>query len=297
MTGRDGDCSAAPVRRQAVGTVRLVRFCVRSAACRLPSLRPSPLPSTPSAAAPRGLVRALHRYYEARPTPRLFRGSFGSSPSCRGPGSLRATAGQTRSPRFRRDPFVRDGVFDHGRATAPRIPGPLMSPSTFPTGSSPGRSTTARSSPGSRRAGSWTRRRSGRCRRPCPGRSSRPTSQSPLPAVPSRSVAANPSRVLSSGGVLAKPAAWASPLSAWHTRMTLSRRGERCRRSRTPREPGAGHGRSRAGLAPAGRGTAFRPCLRCHRQHRQHRQPRRRGWLRHGGYLSWSRWSNCLVAL
>ena len=135
MTGRDGDCSAAPVRRQAVGTVRLVRFCVRSAACRLPSLRPSPLPSTPSAAAPRGLVRALHRYYEARPTPRLFRGSFGSSPSCRGPGSLRATAGQTRSPRFRRDPFVRDGVFDHGRATAPRIPGPLMSPSTFPTGS------------------------------------------------------------------------------------------------------------------------------------------------------------------
>ena len=50
---------------------------------------------------------------------------------------------------------------------------------------------------------------------------------SPLPAVPSRSSAANPSRVLSSGGVFAKPAAWASPLSAWQTRMTLSRRGER----------------------------------------------------------------------
>ena len=49
---------------------------------------------------------------------------------------------------------------------------------------------------------------------------------SPLPAVPSRSVAPNPSRVLSGGGVLAKPAAWASPLRAWHTRMTLSRRGE-----------------------------------------------------------------------
>ena len=41
------------------------------------------------------------------------------------------------------------------------------------------------------------------------------------------SSAANPSRVLWSAGVFEKPAAWASPLSAWHTRMTLSRRGER----------------------------------------------------------------------
>ena len=29
------------------------------------------------------------------------------------------------------------------------------------------------------------------------------------------------------GGVFAKPAAWASPLSAWQTRMTLSRAGDR----------------------------------------------------------------------
>ena len=50
---------------------------------------------------------------------------------------------------------------------------------------------------------------------------------SDLPTAPSRSSAPNPSRVLSSDGVFAKPAAWASPLSAWHTRMTLSRRGER----------------------------------------------------------------------
>ena len=28
-------------------------------------------------------------------------------------------------------------------------------------------------------------------------------------------------------GVFEKPAAWASPLSAWHTKITLSRRGER----------------------------------------------------------------------
>jgi hypothetical protein len=38
-----------------------------------------------------------------------------------------------RYPRFRRDPFVRDGVFDHGRASAPRIPAPHISPSTFLT--------------------------------------------------------------------------------------------------------------------------------------------------------------------
>src|SRR5947207_14484249 len=40
-----------------------------------------------------------------------------------------------RSPRFRRVPFVRDMVFDHGRASAPRIAGPHMLPSTLLTGS------------------------------------------------------------------------------------------------------------------------------------------------------------------
>src|SRR5499426_3714908 len=50
---------------------------------------------------------------------------------------------------------------------------------------------------------------------------------SALPAEPSRSSAPNPSRVLTSGGVFEKPAAWASPLSAWHTRTALSRSGER----------------------------------------------------------------------
>src|SRR5947208_14672878 len=33
------------------------------------------------------------------------------------------------SPRFRRDPFVRDGVFDLGRASAPRIMVPHILPS------------------------------------------------------------------------------------------------------------------------------------------------------------------------
>ncbi len=47
-----------------------------------------------------------------------------------------------------------------------------------------------------------------------------------LPAEPSRSSAANPSRVLASSGASATPAAWASPLSAWQTSITLSRAGD-----------------------------------------------------------------------
>ena len=62
----------------------------------------------------------------------VLRGSSDSSPVPRQlrllaflpwPGIAAATAGQTRSPRFRRDPFVRDMVYDHGRASAPRRSG------------------------------------------------------------------------------------------------------------------------------------------------------------------------------
>ena len=57
-----------------------------------------------------------------------------------------------------------------------------------------------------------------------------------------------------------KPAAWASPLSAWQTRITLSRaRRERRRRSRRRRGPGAAPARSRAAPGSAGRDTASRP--------------------------------------
>src|SRR6185437_16121494 len=35
-------------------------------------------------------------------------------------GAAEAVRPDARSPRFRRAPFARDGVFDHGRATAPR---------------------------------------------------------------------------------------------------------------------------------------------------------------------------------
>jgi hypothetical protein len=57
-----------------------------------------------------------------------------------GPGGIAsATAGRMRSPRFRRLPFVRDGVFDHGRASAPRKTAPHMLPSAVSTDSASAR--------------------------------------------------------------------------------------------------------------------------------------------------------------
>src|SRR3954451_15041902 len=53
------------------------------------------------------------------------------------PGIAVATAGGMRSPRFRRVPFGRNGVFDHGRAVAPRMTVRNMLPSTFSTVSAP----------------------------------------------------------------------------------------------------------------------------------------------------------------
>src|SRR5271165_5436172 len=54
---------------------------------------------------------------------------YGSSPSRRGPHDRPIVRSDTRSPRFRRVPFVRDGVFDPDRASAPRITVPHMLPS------------------------------------------------------------------------------------------------------------------------------------------------------------------------
>ena len=60
---------------------------------------------------------------------------YGSSPSRCGPDRLARRWSDEGSPRFRRVPFVRDGVSDHGRATAPRLTVPHMLPSTTLTAS------------------------------------------------------------------------------------------------------------------------------------------------------------------
>ena len=53
------------------------------------------------------------------------------------PGTALAIAGETRSPRFRRAPFVRDVAIDPGRASAPRVAVPHILPSTMCTASAP----------------------------------------------------------------------------------------------------------------------------------------------------------------
>ena len=53
------------------------------------------------------------------------------------PGIAVATAGGMRSPRFRRDPFIRDVASDPGRATVPCIAAPHMLPSAVATASAP----------------------------------------------------------------------------------------------------------------------------------------------------------------
>src|ERR1700730_18656205 len=53
------------------------------------------------------------------------------------PGIALATAGGVRSPRFRRDPFIRDVASDPGRATVPRVTAPHMLPSAVATASAP----------------------------------------------------------------------------------------------------------------------------------------------------------------
>jgi hypothetical protein len=94
------------------------------------------LPSVISAADFSRLCSMLHRYYAA--VRLLVCSSTASSP--RLPAAARdrqATAGQTRSPRFRRDPSIRDVASDPGRATVPRITAPHMLPSAVATASAP----------------------------------------------------------------------------------------------------------------------------------------------------------------
>ena len=102
----------------------------------LPFMLPSSgrLPSTLSAADPAGFVRGLHRYYApVRLLTPVHRRRALLRASRRGPGPPRRLRAGMRYPRFRRFPFMRDGVSDLGRASAPRIAAPHMLPSTGQT--------------------------------------------------------------------------------------------------------------------------------------------------------------------
>src|ERR1700680_4060849 len=104
--------------------------------CCLPSLRPAAFPPLSPPPIAVGFVRCFNgtmQPSDSSSVPRqLCLLDFLSRP-----GIAQATAGQTRSPRFRPDPSVRDMASDPGRATVPRITAPHMLPSAIATASAP----------------------------------------------------------------------------------------------------------------------------------------------------------------
>ena len=125
---------AAPIRRRTTPGTCEARLGVRSMHCRPPSLRPGPFPPRPPPPFSTGLFERFigtTSPSDSSPAPRrLWLLAVSSRP-----GIALATAGQARSPKFRRVPFRRDMVSDPGRATAPRIPVPPVLPSTVLNGS------------------------------------------------------------------------------------------------------------------------------------------------------------------
>ena len=121
--------------RSRTGPVRVARcpgsvpgacFAVRSPLDQVPSLHPLRRRSLDP-------VHGLHQVPRTCPTSR-YRAS--SASAYRLPDTdarISACRSIARSPRFRRVPFLRDVVFDHGRASAPRIAVPHMLPSTLLT--------------------------------------------------------------------------------------------------------------------------------------------------------------------
>ena len=101
------------------------------------------LPSAISAAGFHQFCSRHRRYYAAV---RLLTSSAMASPP-RLPVVARSRLcglGEMRSPRFRRVPFIRNGVSDHGRAVTPRIPVRLILPSAFVTASASATSSLSR---------------------------------------------------------------------------------------------------------------------------------------------------------
>ncbi len=124
----DGETLFDACRMRASACHALHRFCARCA--RLWHAFPSvPALRSTGSAADRSALFA--RFPATTTGPDFSRPciiGFGSSPSRCGPGQPYGLWSGVRPPRFRRDPFARDGVFDHGRASTPRIAAPHILP-------------------------------------------------------------------------------------------------------------------------------------------------------------------------
>jgi hypothetical protein len=100
--------------------------------CRLTFPPIGRLPSTVSATESRQFCSRLRRYYAA--VRLLTASTAASSPRLPVVAHIRRSGlGEMRSPRFRRVPFIRNGVSDHGRAVAPGMTVRNMLPSTLST--------------------------------------------------------------------------------------------------------------------------------------------------------------------
>ena len=135
IRGLGGPSSSDPWA-QAVGDMRVPALCPEHAlALALPSTGrlPSTLSATSlSAGVVRGFIGTMQPSDSSDLPVRLRLLAFPNRP-----GTAVAAAGGWRSPKFRRDPFVRDVVSDPGRATMPRITASLMLRSTLCTVSAP----------------------------------------------------------------------------------------------------------------------------------------------------------------
>ena len=121
-----------PIRRLASSVTCRFRYWARGMRCRLTFTPIGRLPSTVSATDSRQFCSRLRRYYAA--VRLLTASAAASSPRLPVVAHIRRSGlGEMRSPRFRRVPFIRNGVSDHGRAVAPRMTVRNMLPSTLST--------------------------------------------------------------------------------------------------------------------------------------------------------------------
>jgi hypothetical protein len=127
----------ATSRMRSSASVTLSRSCARRVLCWSAFPLVSALRSTGSAAGRPALFVGFTATMAEADFPRPWFIGYGSSPSRCGPGRQSRRWSNAGSPRFRRDLFGRDVVFDPGRASAPRITVPHMLPSTVPTVSAP----------------------------------------------------------------------------------------------------------------------------------------------------------------
>ena len=129
---------AAPIRGLAASVTCLVRRCVRSMCCNSPFPRPAAFPPPSPPPMSLGIVRRFTGTMQPSDSSHLPRRlhliDFPSRPC-----TAAAGTGEVRSPRFRRLPFMRNGVSDHGRAVTPCVAVHNILPSTFSTASASAR--------------------------------------------------------------------------------------------------------------------------------------------------------------